>query len=158
MTGEPAGASTRTSRIIKAPPQKVYEAFMDPTQLVAWLPPGEMTGKIHAFDARLGGGYRLSLFYPANERSFRGKTSHREDMIDVRFVELVPQRRIVEAVNFVTTDPAFFGEMTIEVTFEAVSGGTEVTFSCKNLPPGLRAEDNEAGARLSLEQLARRFE
>jgi uncharacterized protein YndB with AHSA1/START domain len=44
------------------------------------------------------------------------------------------------------------------VTFEEVSGGTEVTFLCRNLPPGLRAEDNEAGSRLSLEQLARRFE
>jgi hypothetical protein len=53
---------------------------------------------------------------------------------------------------------AFLGEMTIVVTFEEVSGGTEVTILCKNLPPGLRAEDNEAGSRLSLEQLAGRFE
>jgi uncharacterized protein YndB with AHSA1/START domain len=117
-----------------------------------------MTGEIHEFDARVGGGYRLSLFYPPDERSFRGKTSDREDMVNVRFLELAPPRRIVEAVNFVTTDPAFFGEMTIVVTFEEVSSGTEVTFLCKNLPPGLRAEDNEAGSRLSLEQLARRFE
>lgn len=76
----------------------------------------------------------------------------------MRFVELAPACRIVEAVNFHTTDPALFGEMTIEVRFEEVSGGTEVTFLCTNLPPGLRAEDNEAGSRLSLEQLARRFE
>jgi uncharacterized protein YndB with AHSA1/START domain len=73
-------------------------------------------------------------------------------------VELVPPRRIVEAVTFDSADPAFSGEMTIEVTFQAVAGGTEVTFLCKNLPPGLRAEDNEAGTRLSLEQLACRFE
>jgi uncharacterized protein YndB with AHSA1/START domain len=158
MTEEHAGAGTRTSRIIKAQPEKVYEAFMDPAALLAWLPPAEMTGKIHEFDARVGGGYRMSLFYPPNERSFRGKTSDREDMLNVRFVELAPPLRIVEAVNFVTTDPAFLGEMTIVVTFEEVSGGTEVTFLCKNLPPGLRAEDNEAGSRLSLEQLARRFE
>jgi uncharacterized protein YndB with AHSA1/START domain len=158
MTEEHAGAGTRTSRIIKARPEKVYEAFMDPAALIAWLPPAEMTGKIHEFDARVGGGYRMSLFYPPNERSFRGKTSDREDMLNVRFVELAPPLRIVEAVNFVTTDPAFLGEMTIVVTFEEVSGGTEVTFLCKNLPPGLRAEDNEAGSRLSLEQLARRFE
>ena len=158
MTEEHAGAWTRTSRIIKARSEKLYEAFLDPAALIAWLPPAEMTGKIHAFDARVGGGYRMSLFYPPNERSFRGKTSDREDMFNVRFVELAPPRRIVEAVNFVTTDPAFFGEMTIVVTFEEVSVGTEVTFLCTNLPPGLRAEDNEAGARLSLEQLARRFE
>jgi hypothetical protein len=53
-------------------------------------------------------------------------------------VELTPPRRIVEAVSFVTNDPAFFGEMTLIATFEGVSGGTEVTLVCKNLPPGLR--------------------
>jgi uncharacterized protein YndB with AHSA1/START domain len=100
----------------------------------------------------------MSLFYPPDDRSLRGKTSDREDMVDVRFVELEPPRRIVEAVSFVTTDPALLGEMTIVVTFEQVSGGTEVAFSCTDLPPGLRAEDNEAGSRLSLEQLAHRFE
>ena len=56
------------------------------------------------------------------------------------------------------TDPAFFGEMTLIATFEEVSGGTEVALLCKNLPAGLRAEDNETGSRLSLDQLARRFE
>jgi uncharacterized protein YndB with AHSA1/START domain len=117
-----------------------------------------MTGEIHEFDARVGGGYRMSLFYPADERSFRCKTSDNEDMVNVRFLELAPPRRIVEAVSFVTTDPAFFGEMTMIATFEEVSGGTEVTVVFKNLPPGLRAADNEAGSRLSLEQLARRFE
>jgi uncharacterized protein YndB with AHSA1/START domain len=100
----------------------------------------------------------MSLFYPPNERGFRGKTSDREDMVDVRFVELMPPCRIVEAVSFVATDPAFFGEMMMTATFEEVSGGTEVTLVCQNLPPGLRAEDDEAGSRLSLQQLARRFE
>jgi hypothetical protein len=117
-----------------------------------------MTGEIHECDARVGGGYRMWLFYPLDERIFRGKTSDREDMVDVRFVEPAPPRRIVEAVNFVTTDPAFFGEMTKTATFEEVSGGTEVTLASENLPLGLRAEDNEAGSRLSLQQLARRFE
>ena len=158
MTGEHAGGRTRTSRIIKARPEDLYEAFIDPDALVAWLPPAEMTGAIHEFDARVGGGYRMSLFYPPNERSFRGKTSDREDIVNVRFVELAPPHRIVEAVNFETTDPAYLGEMTIVVTFEEVSDGTEVTIVCTNLPAGLRAEDNEAGSRLSLEQLARRFE
>jgi uncharacterized protein YndB with AHSA1/START domain len=102
--------------------------------------------------------FHRSLFYPPDERAFRGKTSDSEDMVNVRFVELAPLRRIVEAVSFVTTDPAFVGEMTMMATFEEVSGGTEVTMVCENLPPGLRAEDNEAGSRVSLEQLARRFE
>jgi uncharacterized protein YndB with AHSA1/START domain len=162
MTEEHAGAQrrnwTRTSRIIKAAPETLYQAFMDPAALIAWLPPGEMTGRIHEFDAGVGGGYRMSLFYPPNERFLRGKTSDREDMVNVRFVELKLARRIVEAVSFVTTDPALSGEMTIVVTFEEVPGGTDVTFLCENLPPAVRAEDNEAGSRLSLEQLARRFE
>jgi len=158
MTEEHAGAWTRTSAIVKARPEEVYAAFMDPDALIAWLPPAQMTGKIHTFDARVGGGYRMSLFYPPAEPTFRGKTSDREDRFSVRFVELVSGRKIVEAVNFDTPDPAFLGEMTIVVTFKEVSAGTEVTFLCENLPPGVRPEDNEAGSRLSLEQLARRFE
>jgi uncharacterized protein YndB with AHSA1/START domain len=158
MTKAHAGVSTRTSRVISAPPEQLYAAFLDPAALIDWLPPAEMTGKIHEFDARVGGGYRMSLFYPTQERALRGKTSDREDMVKVRFVELAPPRRIVEAVSFVTADPAFFGEMTMTATFEGAPGGTEVTLVFENLPPGLRAEDNETGSRLSLEQLARRFE
>ena len=158
MTEEHEGPWTRTSRVIGARPEELYAAFLDPIALIDWLPPAAMTGEIHEFDARVGGGYRMSLFYPPDERAFRGKTSDREDMVNVRFVELAPPRRIVEAVSFVTTDPAFFGEMTMIVTFEEVSSGTEVALAFENPPPGLRAEDNEAGAQLSLEQLARRFE
>jgi uncharacterized protein YndB with AHSA1/START domain len=158
MTGKHEGASTRTSRVIRARPEELYDTFMDPAALVAWLPPAEMTGEIHEFDARVGGGYRMSLFYPPNERAFRGKTSDGEDRVNVRFVELARPRKIVEAVSFDTTDPGLLGEMTMTATFEKMSGGTEVTLVFKNLPPGLRAEDNEAGARLSLEQLARHFQ
>lgn len=158
MTDEPARALTRTSRVIRARPEDLYEAFLDPAALAAWLPPAEMTGEIHEFDARVGGGYRMSLFYPADEHAVRGKTSEREDMVKVRFVELAPPRRIIETVSFVTIDPGLVGEMTMLATFEEAPGGTEVTLVFENLPPGLRAEDNDTGARLSLEQLARRFE
>ncbi len=130
---------------------------MDPAILVEWLPPGDMTGKIHEFDARVGGGYRMSLFYPAPEDRHHGKTSEGEDMVSVRFVALEPPRRIVEAVTFHTNDPALMGEMTLVVTFERTAVGTEVTMACTNLPPGVRPEDNEAGSRESLEKLARRF-
>lgn len=158
MTEGHSGAWTRTSRIIRARPEELYAAFMDPTALVAWLPPAGMTGRIHEFDARVGGGYRMSLYYPPGESTYRGKTSEKEDRVDVRFVDLAAPRRIVEAVHFDTTDPAFLGEMTLTVTFEQVAGGTEVTLLFENLPPGLRPEDNEAGSQSSLEQLARRFE
>jgi hypothetical protein len=74
-------------------------------------------------------------------------------MVNVRFVELAPPRSIVEAVNFVTTDPAFFGEMTLTAAFEEVPGGTEVTLVFKNLPPGVCGR-GQRGGLASLEQLA----
>ncbi|HEX4710540.1 SRPBCC domain-containing protein [Phenylobacterium sp.] len=157
-TEHPSAASTRTSRIIKAPAEALYRAFTEPEALVEWLPPGEMTGEVHAFDARVGGGYEMSLYYPPDEQAFRGKTAEREDRVKVRFVELAPPRRIVEAVSFVTADPALLGEMTQTVTFDPAPGGTEVTLLFENLPPGVRPQDNDTGARLSLDQLARRFE
>jgi uncharacterized protein YndB with AHSA1/START domain len=135
MTGAHEGASTRTSRVIRGQPEELYDAFMDPAALVAWLPPGEMTGEIHEFDARVGGGYRMSLFYPPNEHAFRGKTSDREDRVNVQFLELARPRKIVEVVSFDTTDPGLVGEMTMTATFEKISGGTEVTLVFKNLPP-----------------------
>lgn len=131
---------------------------MDPDALLAWLPPGGMTGRLHGFDGQEGGGYRMSLFYPDNEQSMRGKTADREDMVSVRFVELRPARRIVEAVTFHSADPALAGEMRIEIRFEDVAGGTEVTFLCTDIPAGIRPEDNDEGTRLSLEQLARYVE
>jgi uncharacterized protein YndB with AHSA1/START domain len=150
MTRQHNGATTRTSRVIAAPREALYHAFIDPQALVAWLPPMEMTGTIHEFDPRVGGGYRMSLFYPPGERAFRGKTTEREDRVAVRFLELTPPRRIVEAVTFVTDDPAFLGEMIMTASFETAPGGTEVALLFENLPPGLRPEDNETGARLSL--------
>ncbi len=147
--------STRVSQVIGAPIEAIYAAFMDPAALLAWLPPAPMTGAFHAFDARAGRGYELSLFYPPGERAFRGKTSDSEDRVTVRFLELTPPRRIVEAVKFHSDDPAFGGEMTVTWTFDEAPGGTKVTVLCENLPPGVRAADNEAGSRISLEQLAR---
>jgi uncharacterized protein YndB with AHSA1/START domain len=153
MTG-----ASRTSRFIKAGPDKVYAAFMNPAALVAWMPPGEMTGRLHDFDGREGGGYRMSLFYPADEEMMRGKTAENEDIVSVRFIALEPARRIVEAVTFQSPDPAFAGEMRIDIRFDAVHDGTEVTFICEDIPSGIRPEDNDTGTRQSLEQLARYVE
>jgi uncharacterized protein YndB with AHSA1/START domain len=154
MTNAPLPASTRNSRVIKASREALYQAFIDPTALVVWLPPGDMTAEIYSFDARVGGGYRMSLFYPESEQTFRGKTSEREDNFTARFVELTPPTRIVQAVLFNSPDPAFSGEMTLIATFQAANGGTEVTIECRNIPPGIRPEDNEEGCRSSLEKLA----
>jgi uncharacterized protein YndB with AHSA1/START domain len=151
-------ASTRATRRIKAAPAAIYAAFLDPEVLVEWLPPDRMTGQIHSFDPRAGGGYEMSLFYPEDETLFRGKTAEREDRVRVRFVELDAPRRIVQAVSFISDDPAFGGEMAMTWTFEGVDGGTEVSVLTTGLPPGVRAQDNQAGSEMSLAKLARRFE
>ena len=89
-TEEHTAAWTRTSRVIRARPEELYAAFLDPTALIDWIPPAKMTGEIREFDARVGGGCQMSLFYPPDQRAFRGKTSESEDMVNVRFVELAP--------------------------------------------------------------------
>lgn len=150
--------STRNSKVIKASQEALYRAFTDPKALAVWLAPGDMTGKIHSFDLKVGGGYRMSLFYPSSEKEFRGKTSEREDRFTARFVELTPPKTIVEAITFDSDDPAFTGEMMMEVIFEAKGLGTRVTIVFRNIPSGIRPEDNEAGTRLSLEKLARYLE
>lgn len=151
-------STTRTAQWIKATQQQVYDAFMHPDTLLKWLPPAEMTGRIHAFDGRVGGGYAMSLFYPETETRFRGKTAEREDRVHVRFAELSPPGRIVERLTFETSDLSLMGEVTLTITMEPAGDGTDVVMLFENLPPGLRAEDNDAGARLSLGQLARLLE
>ncbi len=158
MTDANSAASTRTSRVIKASRAALYRAFTDLAALAVWLSPGEMTGRVHEFDARVGGGYRMSLFYPSSEQVYRGKTSEREDRFTARFVELAPATRIVQAISFDSVDRAFSGEMTMVVTFEDRDGGTEVTILFEHIPPGIRPEDNDAGTRSSLEKLARYVE
>lgn len=150
--------ASRTSRLIHAPRETLYSAFVEPDLLIAWLPPAGMTGRFHHFDARTGGGYRMSLYYPDDERTFRGKTDEREDMVDVRFIELAPPGRIVEAIRFVSEDASFAGEMTLVVTLEEVPGGTDVTLEFRDIPPGISPGDNDAGARSSLANLARLLE
>ena len=158
MTDSQSGARTRTSKVIKASREMLYRAFTDPAALAAWLSPGDMTGQVHAFDLRVGGGYRMSLYYPPSEQTNPGKTAAREDRFTARFVELSPPARIAQAINFDTADPAFSGEMTMVVTFEPRGDETEVTIAFDNIPPGIRPEDNDAGTRSSLEKLARYVE
>jgi uncharacterized protein YndB with AHSA1/START domain len=154
MTPAASERTSRVSRRIAAPRARLYAALLDPEALVRWLPPGRMTGRIHAFDSRVGGGYRMSLFYPPDETEFRGKTAEREDRVSVRFVVLEPAARIVEAVTFDSDDPAFAGVMTMIWTFDEAPAGCDVSVLSLDLPPGVRPEDNAEGTRLSLAQLA----
>ena len=149
---------SRTSRIIKAPREAVYGAFINPQTLSVWLAPGMMTGRILDFDARVGGGYRMSLSYPSTDCAHVGKSSEREDRFSSRFVELQPLERIVQMIQFDTSEPAFSGEMRMEVTLEDRQGDTLVTIAFENIPPGISPEDNDTGTRLSLEKLARYLE
>src|SRR4051812_41409426 len=115
--------TTRASRLIPAAPDAVWDALMDPEALARWLPPGDMTGVVHAFDGRAGGGFEMSLYYPEDEAERVGKTSAREDRTRVRFVALEPGRRVVWAVLFDTDDPSLRSEMTITVSLEPAPGG-----------------------------------
>lgn len=142
------------SRIIAASPAEIYRAHMDPQALASWLPPEGMKGRIDRFEPRVGGTYRMVLTYEQPSHAAQGKTTDDADVVEGRFVELIPDRLIAQVVKFESDDPAFAGEMKITWTFTAVSGGAEVTVRCENVPTGIRPEDHAAGLASSLENLA----
>jgi uncharacterized protein YndB with AHSA1/START domain len=146
--------STIVSRVIAAPREAVYSALLDRDAIATWLPPASMTGVVHAFDAREGGSFRISLVYPEGDGASQGKTSDRTDTVRGRFVTLIPNERVVWATEFESADPSFAGEMILTWTLVSVDGGTEITALCENIPHGIRPEDNEAGCRSTLENLA----
>ncbi len=143
------------SRIVPAPPAAVYRAMLDPDTLVSWLPPEGMTGTVHTYDARPGGAFHMTLTYGRPDHAAPGKTSDDADVAEGRFVELVPDRRVVWLVTFRSDDPAFAGEMTMAWDFVAVPDGTRVTISCENVPKGIGPEDHQAGLSSTLDNLAR---
>ncbi|PTM59396.1 SRPBCC family protein [Desmospora activa] len=142
------------SKVIAASPHTIYQAFLDPEALVSWLPPKGMKGHLYSFDAQEGGTYRMSLTYVEPDPSIAGKTSEHSDVVQGRFLELVPNERIVQLVEFDSEDPAFAGRMTMTWTLTAVQESTEVTIVCENVPKGIQQEDHEAGMRSTLENLA----
>ena len=146
--------STCVSRIIKAPRRTIYRAFLDPEALVSWLPPAGMKGRVYEFDAREGGAYRMSLTYVDSNHSPRGKTSEHADVVRGRFLELIPDQRIIQLIEFESKNPAFADPMTLNWTLTDAPGGTEVTILCENAPEGIQPDDHEAGFRSTLENLA----
>jgi uncharacterized protein YndB with AHSA1/START domain len=139
-------------RIIDVDAHRVFAALVDETALTQWLPPKGMTGHFEHFDARSGGSYRLVLTYE-DRSSGTGKSTHASDVVDVRFLEVVPDVRVAQVVDFVSDDPAFAG--TMRMTWELAPDGdrTHLTIRADNVPPGISREDHEAGFRSSLEQL-----
>lgn len=147
------GRTDRASRVIAAPPASVYAALVDAAALTAWLPPDGMSGRFERFDARPGGSYRLVLTY-ADVSTAAGKATVDSDVVEVRFVDLVPGARVVQAVEFVSDDPVNAGTMTMTWDLVAIGGGTRVDIRAEDVPTGISADDHAAGLSSSLANLA----
>jgi uncharacterized protein YndB with AHSA1/START domain len=145
-------STTRSHTRIRAPRSAVYRALLDADAVRAWRVPDGMRSEIHVFEPVPGGAFRISLIYDDPERI--GKTAGRTDIYHGRFVELDPDQRIVEAIEFETDDPALQGEMTITTTLADAGEGTELTMLHEGLPPAVRPADNETGTRMALAKLA----
>ena len=144
----PASTNTvRLHRVIRAPAERVYRAFIDPDAMVKWLPPHGFTGKVHEMDARVGGGYRMSFtnFGTGSSHSFGGS-----------YVELTPHERIRYVDKF--DDPNLAGEMPVTITLKTVSCGTEITAVQEGIPSMIPVESCYLGWQESLSQLAQLVE
>ena len=146
-------SATRIELRINAPRAAVYRALLDPSAVANWMVPDGMTSHIHAFDAREGGSFRISLTY--EDASATGKTTSHTDTYHGRFVRLVETEQVVEVVEFETADPAMRGEMTITIMLTDADGATDLVAVHDNLPPGLSPADNETGWRMSLDKMRR---
>jgi uncharacterized protein YndB with AHSA1/START domain len=143
----------RASRIVAAPLQRAFAALVDPAALSVWLPPNGMSGSFERFDARPGGSYRLVLTY-ADAATAAGKATNDTDIVEARFIEIVPDVRVVQVIDFVSDDPAYAGTMTMTWEVEAAEAGTRVEIRADNVPSGISAEDHAAGLASSLANLA----
>lgn len=143
--------------MIAAPPKRVYAALVDPDALVAWLPPDGMSGRFERFDARPGGSYRMILTY-ADASTAPGKATADSDVVEARFLDIAPGVRVVQAVDFVSDDPAFAGTMVMAWEVTAVDAGTRVDIRADDVPAGISATDHAAGLASSLANLARYLE
>jgi uncharacterized protein YndB with AHSA1/START domain len=139
--------TVRLHRVLRAPPDRVYRAFLDADAMVKWLPPHGFTGKVHHLDARVGGTYKMSFtnFSSGSGHSFGG-----------RYLELVPGERIVHTDAF--DDPNLPGEMKTTVSLKKVFCGTEVGIVQEGIPAVIPAEACYLGWQESLVLLAQLVE
>lgn len=129
-------------RVLPAPPERVYRAFLDPDAMAKWLPPHGFTGRVLQMDARVGGGYRMQ---------FTNLSSGKVMAFGGRYLELVPNERIVNTDAF--DDPNLPGEMHNTITLKAVSVGTELTVVQSGIPAAIPAEACYLGWQESLQLL-----
>lgn len=141
------------SRVIAAAPERVYAALVDPEALIIWLPPDGMSGRFERFDPRPGGSYRLVLTY-ADASASPGKATANTDVVEARFIDLVPGVRVVQAVDFVSDDPSVGNTMTMTWEVTSVDHGTRVDITADDVPDGISPEDHAAGLNSSLMNLA----
>ena len=130
-------------RVLRAPPERVYRAFLDPDAMAKWLPPHGFTGRVLGMDARVGGSYRMQFtnFSNGQSHAFGGT-----------YLELVPGERIVHTDSF--DDPNLPGEMRTTITFRPVLVGTEVTAVQEGIPAVIPTEMCYLGWQESLQLLA----
>ena len=143
--------ATRVSRHIRAPRSLVYRALLDGEAVQQWMVPDGMTSRVHWFDARERGAFRISLTY---DLPSVGKTSPQADSFSGSFVKLVPDSEVVQVVEFDTEDPSMQGEMTITYVLVDADDGTDLIGLHENLPPGVWPADNELGWRMSIDKLS----
>ena len=140
--------TVRLHRVLRAPAERIYRAFLDPDAMSKWLPPHGFTGKVHAIDARVGGGYHMSFtnFSTGSSHSFGGT-----------YVELVPNERIVNTDRF--DDPNLPGEMRNTITLRPVMGdSTELQIVQEGIPSMIPVEMCHLGWQESLTLLAQLVE
>lgn len=139
--------TVRFHRVLRTTPEKIYRAFLDPEAMVKWLPPHGFTGKVHHFDAKVGGTYKMSFtnFSTGHGHSFGGT-----------FLELVPHERIRHTDTF--DNPGLPGEMTTTITLKKVSCGTELNVVQEGIPDVIPPEACCLGWQESLTLLAQLVE
>src|SRR5207237_7013564 len=137
----------RLHRVLRAPPEKIYRAFLDADAMVKWLPPNGFTGKVHQMDAKVGGMHKMSFtnFTTGKSHSFGGT-----------YVELKPNERIRYTDRF--DDPNLPGEMQVTVTLKKVSVGTEMNIVQEGVPEVIPAEMCYLGWQESIVLLAKLVE
>lgn len=140
------------SRVIPVPPELVYDALVDPEALTQWLPPEGMSGRFDRFEPRPGGTYRLVLTYD-DAPDGAGKATADSDIVEARFLHLVPGVRVVQAVDFISDDPAYSATMTMTWEVTPVDGGTRVEITAVDVPDGISPKDHAAGLASSLANL-----
>ena len=133
----------RLHRVVRAPAERLYRAFLDPDAMTKWLPPHGFTGKVLEMDARVGGGYRMS---------FTNFTTGRSHSFGGRYVELRPHERIRYTDRF--DDPDLPGEMAVTIALQKVGCGTELEIVQEGVPAVVPIEDCYVGWQESLSLLA----